>query len=77
MAILALGKARSRREPDLGCGGGTDLGDVMFCQKNLHERCRSGRRNVVMKLILLALSLGMRRSDSTLSSVNGVSLPTD
>jgi hypothetical protein len=32
-------------------GGLTDLGDVMLCQKNLHESCRIGRRIVVMKLI--------------------------
>ena len=43
-AILDLGKARSRREPNLGCRGVTDLGDVMFCQKSLHESCRMGRR---------------------------------
>jgi hypothetical protein len=53
MAIFALGKARSRREPNQGCRGGgvTDQGDVMLCQKSLHESCRMGRRIVMMKLI--------------------------
>ena len=51
MAILAVGKARSRREPNLGCRGLTDLGDAMFGQKGLHESCTMGRRIVVMKLI--------------------------
>jgi len=32
-------------------GGLTDLGDVIICQKSLHEGCRMGRRIVVMKLI--------------------------
>jgi hypothetical protein len=33
-------------------GGLTDLGDVMLSQKTpLHDSCRMGRRNVVMKLI--------------------------
>jgi hypothetical protein len=51
-AILALRKARSRREPNLGCRGGlTDLSDVMLCQKILYECCRMCRRIVVMKLI--------------------------
>ena len=52
-AILALGKARSRREPNRGCGvgGPTDLCDVMFYHKRLHESCRIGRCIVVMKLI--------------------------
>jgi hypothetical protein len=44
MAILASGKTRSLREPDLGCRGADRLGDVMFCQKGLHENCRMGRR---------------------------------
>ena len=50
-AILALGKARSRREPKLDCRGLTDLGDMTFCQKRLNESCRVGRLIVVMKLI--------------------------
>ena len=36
------------------------LGDVMLCQKCLHESCRLGRRIVVMKLIC---SLGHRECD--------------
>jgi len=32
-------------------GGLTDLGDVMFYQKSLHESCRMDRRIVVIKLI--------------------------
>jgi len=32
-------------------GGLTDLGDVMLCQKSLHEICRMGRCIVVIKLI--------------------------
>jgi hypothetical protein len=31
--------------------GLTDLGDVMLCQKSLHESYRMGRRIVVMKLV--------------------------
>jgi len=31
--------------------GLTDLGDVMLCQKSLHESCRMGRRIFVMNLI--------------------------
>ena len=53
-AILVLSKARSRREPKLGCKWLTDLDDVMWCfakKENLHESCRMGRRIVVMKLI--------------------------
>jgi len=53
MAILALGKARSHREPNLGCWGLTDLVDVMLCQKSLNKTCRMGRHIVVMKLICL------------------------
>ena len=49
-AILALGKARSRRESNLGCRGLTDLSDMMLCQKKLQESCRIGRRIFVMKL---------------------------
>jgi len=30
---------------------GGDLGDVMLCQKSLHESCRMGRCFVMMKLI--------------------------
>ena len=35
----------------LAVGGLTDLCDVMLCQRSLHESCRMGRRNVVMKRI--------------------------
>ena len=35
----------------MAVGGLTDLGDVMLCQKSLHENCRMGRLIVVMKLI--------------------------
>ena len=51
MAILALGKARSCREPNLAVGVLTDLGDVMLCQKSLHDSCRMGRCIIIMKLI--------------------------
>jgi hypothetical protein len=47
MVTLALGKARSCREPNLV----TDLGDAMFCQKSLHKSWRLVRRIVVMKLL--------------------------
>jgi hypothetical protein len=33
MEILALGKARSHREPNWAVGVLTDLGNVMLCQK--------------------------------------------
>ena len=39
-AILALGKAGSRREPNLGCRGLTDLGDAMFCQNKKKRPAR-------------------------------------
>jgi len=40
--------------------GLTELGDVMLCQKPLHESCRIDRRIVVMKLIF---SLGSCKYD--------------
>jgi hypothetical protein len=50
-AILALGKARSRREPNLGCKG---VKKPAWCDslppKNLYEFCRTDRRIVVTKL---------------------------
>ena len=52
-AILSLGKARSHREPNLGCRGADRPGwsDDLPKKKSLHESCRMGRRIVVMKLI--------------------------
>jgi len=54
-AILASGKARSRMEPNLGCGGGGGWQTwAMWCfakKKSLHESCRMGRRIVAMKVI--------------------------
>ena len=50
-ANLDLWKARIRRIPNLGCRGLTSVGDIMLCQKSLHESCRMGRRIVVMELI--------------------------
>jgi hypothetical protein len=51
-AILALGKARSRREPNLGCREADRPGwyDALP-KKNLHESCKMGMHIVVMKLI--------------------------
>ena len=50
--ILALRKARIRREPNLGCRGGWQTWvNMMLCQKSLHESCTMGRRLVVVKLI--------------------------
>ena len=45
MAILALGKTRSRREPNLGCKGAHRPGwyDVLP-ERSLHVSCRMGRR---------------------------------
>jgi len=52
MVNLALAKARSCREPNLGCRRTDRPG---WCdalpKKSLHERCRMGRHIVVMKLI--------------------------
>ena len=50
--ILALGRARSRREPNLGCREADRPGwcDVLP-KKSLHKSCRMDRRIVVMKLI--------------------------
>jgi hypothetical protein len=76
MAILALGKDRSRRESNLGCSGADRLDDALLCQKTLHESCRMGRHIVVTQLIY---SLGHCECDGPqyTSSVNGISLPTD
>ena len=52
MAILALGKARSRREPNLGCRG-ADRPRCCASQESLHKSWRMGRHIVVMKLICL------------------------
>jgi len=52
MAILALGKARSRREPNLGCRGADRPGWCDALPKiSQHESCRMGRHIVVMKLV--------------------------
>jgi hypothetical protein len=60
--ILLLGKARSRRELNLGCRGLTYWGGAMLWQKkSLRESCRMGRRSVVIKLIC---SLGHCECDS-------------
>jgi len=54
MAILALRKAGSHREPNLGCRGADRPGWCeVFPIKSLHEHCRMGRRIVMMKLICL------------------------
>jgi hypothetical protein len=50
-AILALGKARRRREPNLGCRGADRPGWCDALPKSLHDSCRLGRHIVVMKLI--------------------------
>jgi hypothetical protein len=51
-AILSLGKAVSRREPNLGCKGADRPGWCdAFPKKSLQESCRMGRRIIVMKLI--------------------------
>jgi len=54
MAILALGKAGSRREPHVGCRWHWQTW-VMWCfaKKSPHKSCRMGRHSVVMKLICL------------------------
>jgi hypothetical protein len=54
-AIVSLGKARSRREPNVGYRGLTDLGDVLFCpsppkKTSLHDGCRMSRPIVMMKM---------------------------
>jgi hypothetical protein len=52
MASLALGKARSRREPNLGCGGADrPVWYDALPKKSLNESCWMGRRIVMMKLI--------------------------
>jgi hypothetical protein len=54
-AILALGKARSLREPNRDCRGADRPGwcDALPPKKILHESCRMGRRIVLMRLICL------------------------
>jgi hypothetical protein len=49
--ILALGIARSRREPNMGCRGADRPGWCDALPKILHENCRMGKWNVMMKLI--------------------------
>ena len=47
-----FGKSQKSQGAKSGLGGGlTDLGDVMLCQKSLHESCTMGRRLAVVKLI--------------------------
>ena len=41
--ILALGKPEVTENPIWAVGVLTDLGDLMFCQKSLHESCRMGK----------------------------------
>jgi uncharacterized membrane protein YhaH (DUF805 family) len=48
-AILALRKVAGSQIRALG--GLTDLGDLMLCQKRLHDSCRMSRRMVLMMLI--------------------------
>jgi hypothetical protein len=73
--ILALDKARSRKEPNLAVRGLTDVGDVILCQKSLKKSCRMGRRIVMTKLIC---SLGHCECNChTAYKVNSVSLLTD
>ena len=43
-AILALGKARIRREPNLGCRGADTLGWCNALPETLHDSCRMDRR---------------------------------
>jgi hypothetical protein len=50
-AILAWGKTRSRREPNLDCRGADRPGWYDALQKGLHKGCGMGRRIVMMKLI--------------------------
>ena len=57
---LALGKARSRSEPNLDLMGLTDKADMIFRQNSLHESRTLGRSIVMMKLIC---SLGYFESD--------------
>jgi len=52
-ASLALGKAKSRREPNLGCRGAERAGWWCFAKKRLRKSCRMDRHIVVMKLICL------------------------
>jgi len=47
MAILALGKARSPREPNLGCRGADRTGWYDALPKKPAQSCRMGRRIVV------------------------------
>jgi len=48
---LALGKARIRREPNLGCRSADRTWWRDALPKSLHESCRLGRRILVMKMI--------------------------
>jgi len=50
---FSFGKSQVTGSQIWAVEGLTDLGDVMLCQKRLHDTCRMGRHTVVMKLICL------------------------
>ena len=64
-AMLALGKAGSRMEPNMHCRGLTDLGDVMLCPKKKHARELQDGQAHCDEADLFARLFWMRRSHST------------
>ena len=64
MVILALGKVRSRREPNMGCGGLTDLGEVLLCQKKPARELYNGQAHCHNETDMLTRSFWMRHSHS-------------
>ena len=76
-AILALGKARSRIEPNMGCRGPDRLEwrDALPKKKSLREICRMDRRIVMKKLIC---SFGHCECDGhTVHTLSQLPLTTD
>jgi hypothetical protein len=54
---FSFGKTKSRREPNPGCRGLTDLGDVMLCQKNPSVELYNGQAHCHDEVDLLTQSL--------------------
>jgi len=63
-AILALEKARSRREPNLGCRGADRPGRCDALPEKPARRMESGQTHCRDEADLLARSLWMRRSQA-------------
>jgi len=71
---FSFGKNQKSQGAKSGLYGGlTDLGDVILYNKSLHESCRMGRRIVLSSHSVIVNATVTQY----ISSVNGVSLPTN